>query len=85
MTKYRIGLVGCGGIAHAHLQGYQVVAGCHSNLGRLHELCDQHALARRLTRLLSRCGLARALAHSLLQTRPGSSHASVPCCVRDNR
>ena len=50
MKKYRIGLVGCGGIARAHTEGYraiagdicEVVAGCDINKENLDKYCEKY-------------------------------------------
>ena len=55
MKKWRIGIIGCGGIAHAHINGYravagdvcEVVAGCDTDEGRLRSFCDQYSVAHR--------------------------------------
>ena len=52
MDKYRVGIVGCGGIAHRHAEGYravagdlcQIVAGCDVNRGTLDDFCDREDL-----------------------------------------
>jgi len=57
MKKFRIGIVGCGGIAHAHIQGYktvanelcEVVAGCDPNENTLNGFCDKYELPHRFT------------------------------------
>ncbi|MFQ6039704.1 MAG: Gfo/Idh/MocA family protein [Candidatus Poribacteria bacterium] len=57
MQKYRIGLVGCGGIAHSHINGYQtvagelgeVVAGCDLNREILDPFCDRYDVPHRFT------------------------------------
>lgn len=57
MPQHRIGLVGCGGIAHAHIKGYremarhlgEVVAGCDPNDETLSSFCDTHDLPLRFT------------------------------------
>jgi D-apiose dehydrogenase len=53
----RIGLVGCGGIAHRHIEGYRrelmgradVVAGCDPNQETLDKFCDTHSVKSRFT------------------------------------
>ena len=58
MPRHRIGIVGCGGIAHAHIRGYreiaaefgEVVAGCDPDKDRLDAYCDEHELPLRFTR-----------------------------------
>lgn len=55
MKKWRIGIIGCGGIAHAHINGYRaiagdicdVVAGCDPDEGRLESFCDQYGVGHR--------------------------------------
>ncbi len=55
MRKYRIGIVGCGGIAHSHLRGYravaaqsgEVVAGCDTNAANLQTFCDKYGIGLR--------------------------------------
>jgi predicted dehydrogenase len=57
VPRHRIGLVGCGGIAHRHLAGYravaaelgEVVAGCDPNRETLDAFCDRYGLAHRFT------------------------------------
>jgi len=57
MKKYRIGLVGCGGIARAHTEGYraiagdicEVVAGCDISQGNLDSFCDKYEVPLRFT------------------------------------
>lgn len=57
MKKYRIGLVGCGGIARAHTEGYraiaddicEVVAGCDIHQGNLDNFCDKYEVPLRFT------------------------------------
>lgn len=65
MRKWRIGIIGCGGIAHAHINGYRavaadtcdVVAGCDPDEGRLAAFCDRYGVAHRF-------GTARELLES---------------------
>jgi len=53
----RIGLVGCGGIAHRHIEGYRrelmgrgdVVAGCDPNPETLSAFCDKYGVASRFS------------------------------------
>ncbi len=55
MKKWRIGIIGCGGIAHAHINGYRaiagdtcdVVAGCDPDEARLESFCEQYGTAHR--------------------------------------
>jgi len=55
MRKHRIGIVGCGGIAHSHINGYravlgqsgEVVAGCDPNDAALSSFCDKYGIERR--------------------------------------
>jgi predicted dehydrogenase len=55
MKKWRIGIIGCGGIAHAHINGYRaiagdmcdVVAGCDPDESRLESFCDRYGVAHR--------------------------------------
>ena len=57
MGKYRIGIVGCGGIAHSHIEGYkvvanelgEVVAGCDLNGDTLNSFCDAYGISNRFT------------------------------------
>lgn len=57
MSKYRIGLVGCGGIARAHTEGYRaiagdicdVVAGCDVNKDNLDNYCDKYDVPLKFT------------------------------------
>ena len=57
MNGYRIGIVGCGGIAHRHIAGYrkvaydlgEVVAGCDIDKEQLNGYCDQHDIPNRFT------------------------------------
>ena len=57
MKKYRIGLVGCGGIARSHIEGYravadelgEVVAGCDLNRETLNSFCDTYGVPHRFT------------------------------------
>lgn len=57
MECFRIGLVGCGGIARFHIEGYRrvlgeqgrVVAVCDPNRKNLDEFCDRHAVPARFT------------------------------------
>ena len=57
MPKYRIGLIGCGGIAHSHITGYrtvaselgEVVAGCDLNRETLNSFCDKYDVPHRFT------------------------------------
>ena len=57
MSRHRIGIVGTGGIAHAHIQGYRtvagdlgdVVAGCDPDADRLAAYCDQHDVPLRFS------------------------------------
>ena len=57
MDGFRIGIVGCGGIAHRHVAGYrmvasdlgEVVAGCDPNTDTLNAYCDQYDIAHRFT------------------------------------
>jgi predicted dehydrogenase len=54
---HRIGIVGCGGIAHRHMEGYrlvlgdlgEVVAGCDPNRETLDAFCDKWGLKHRFT------------------------------------
>jgi predicted dehydrogenase len=55
MKKWRIGIIGCGGIAHAHINGYRaiagdtcdVVAGCDPDEVRLESFCEQYDVPHR--------------------------------------
>ncbi len=55
MRKHRIGIVGCGGIAHSHIRGYravaahvgEVVAGCDTNPDTLQSFCDTYGIGLR--------------------------------------
>ena len=55
MRKHRIGIAGCGGIAHSHIRGYravlaessEVVAGCDTNETTLRSLCDRYGIEHR--------------------------------------
>jgi len=55
MRKHRIGIVGCGGIAHSHLRGYravlpqsgEIVAGCDPNNATLGSFCDRYGIEHR--------------------------------------
>ena len=57
MAKHRIGIVGCGGIAHRHIEGYRlvagelgdVVAGCDPNPLTLESYCTKYDLPYRFT------------------------------------
>jgi len=57
MAKHRIGIVGCGGIARRHIEGYravaggmcEVVAGCDPNLENLHRFCNDYGIQSRFT------------------------------------
>ena len=57
MRKYRIGIVGCGGIAHRHTEGYRavagdickVVAGCDVNQKTLDNFCEAYKVPHRFT------------------------------------
>jgi predicted dehydrogenase len=57
MTKHRIGIVGCGGIARGAIEGYrvvvgemgEVVAGCDPNLDNLHRFCNTYNIDSRFT------------------------------------
>lgn len=57
MDRHRIGIVGCGGIAHVHIKGYrkvvsglgEVVAGCDPNRETLDAYCDQYELSCRFS------------------------------------
>lgn len=57
MNGYRIGIVGCGGIAHRHIAGYrkvahdlgEVVAGCDIDKEQLNRYCDQYDIPNRFT------------------------------------
>jgi len=57
MNKYRIGIVGCGGIARAHIEGYrtvakdlcEVVAGCDPNKKSLDDFCNKYDIPHRFT------------------------------------
>lgn len=57
MKKYRIGLVGCGGIARAHTEGYravagdicEVAAGCDISEDNLNNYCDKYEVPLRFT------------------------------------
>jgi len=57
MPQHRIALVGCGGIAHAHIKGYrevaaglgEVIAGCDPNEETLNAFCDRYELPLRFT------------------------------------
>ena len=57
MKKYRIGLVGCGGIARAHTNGYravagdicEVVAGCDPNQQTLDNFCEKFGVPLKFT------------------------------------
>lgn len=57
MKKYRIGLVGCGGIARAHIEGYraiaddicEVVAGCDINQENLDNYCEKYGVPLKFT------------------------------------
>jgi len=57
MKKYRIGLVGCGGIANSHIRGYravaselgEVVAGCDLNEKTVNSFCDTYGVPHRFT------------------------------------
>ncbi|NKB69655.1 MAG: gfo/Idh/MocA family oxidoreductase [Candidatus Latescibacteria bacterium] len=58
MNGFRIGIVGCGGIANRHIAGYrsvagdlgEVVAGCDPNEEILQGYCDKYAIPHRFTR-----------------------------------
>lgn len=55
--SFRIGIVGCGGIANRHIAGYravasdfgEVVAGCDPNADRLTAYCDKYDIPHRFT------------------------------------
>jgi len=57
MNGYRIGIVGCGGIANRHIAGYRmvahdlgdVVAGCDPNTETLNAYCDKYDIPNRFT------------------------------------
>lgn len=57
MAKHRLGLIGCGGIAHRHIAGYQavaadlgeVVAAADPNRETLDAFCDRYGIAHRFT------------------------------------
>ena len=57
MKKYRIGIVGTGGIARAHIEGYravagdmcEVVAGCDPNAENLNDFCTKYCVPCRFT------------------------------------
>lgn len=57
MEKYRIGIVGTGGIAHAHIEGYRTVAadlctvtaGCDPNREVLDAYCSEYDIPHRFT------------------------------------
>lgn len=57
MDGFRIGIVGCGGIANRHIAGYravardlgEVVAGCDPNEETLNGYCDKYAIPHRFT------------------------------------
>ena len=57
MSKYRIGIVGCGGIARAHIAGYravagdmcEVAAGCDINEKSLDDFCEKYDIPYRFT------------------------------------
>ena len=57
MKKYRIGIVGTGGIAHAHIEGYRAVAGdlctvaagCDPNREVLDAYCSKYDIPHRFT------------------------------------
>ena len=57
MKKYRIGLVGCGGIARAHTEGYraiagdicEIVAGCDVNRENLDKYCEKYNVPLKFT------------------------------------
>ena len=57
MNGYRIGVVGCGGIANRHIAGYrmvaddfgEVVAGCDPNEETLNGYCDKYDIPNRFT------------------------------------
>ncbi|MBD3181319.1 gfo/Idh/MocA family oxidoreductase [Candidatus Poribacteria bacterium] len=57
MKKYRVGIVGTGGIAHAHIQGYrsvandicEVVAACDANQRVLNEYCSKYDIPYHFT------------------------------------
>ena len=57
MTKYRIGIVGAGGIARAHIEGYrmiaselgEVVAACDPNPETLASFCDTYGVPHRFS------------------------------------
>ena len=57
MAKYRIGIVGCGGIARRHIEGYravageigEVVAGCDPNRETLDNFCTTYNITHRFT------------------------------------
>lgn len=55
VKRYRIGIVGTGGIARAHIEGYRavvgdrcgVVAGCDPNTGNLNGFCTKYSIPHR--------------------------------------
>ena len=55
MSNYRIGIVGTGGIANSHIQGYravlgdlgEVMAGCDPDTDRLQAYCDKYEVKHR--------------------------------------
>jgi len=57
MGKHRIGIVGCGGIARSHIEGYravaselgEVIAGCDLNRKTLDSFCDTYGVPNRFT------------------------------------
>jgi predicted dehydrogenase len=57
MRKHRIGILGCGGIAHSHIRGYravaarsgEVVAGCDTDEATLKGFCDTYGIELRFS------------------------------------
>ena len=57
MAQHRIALVGCGGIAHAHINGYrevaadlgEVVGACDPNEGTLDAFCEGYGVPLRFS------------------------------------
>ena len=90
MAKYKIGLVGCGGIANRHIQGCrsvlgdlgEVVAGCDPNTETLNSFCDKYDLSLRFTDIESLIGSGEVDAIALLTPPAVRSEVIFPAVER---
>jgi predicted dehydrogenase len=74
MRKYRIGIAGCGGIAHRHVEGYRTVAGemgevvaaYDVNQKAMDDFCETYKVPRRFTNVKDLVGSGEVDVISLL-------------------